>query len=123
MPPDIASILGGPGGPEGIIQAMMQDMLSGPLGPGGPMISAGPGGPDIRTSISIQPFHDDEDDDDHDDGDYSQIPPEILNMMHLTNTISARPQISFGGPGIRIVGGGMPGPFGLPPMMFGGAPR
>jgi len=79
-----------------IMNDMMKDMASGPVGGGGSTvrISGGMGTPTmtIRRTITSIP-HDDDDDDDLEDG----IPPEILELMKMTESMFARPSSPFGG--------------------------
>ena len=106
MPPGII------GPPPGLMQMIMNDMLRDmAAGSGGPpggatiRISGGPipgGTMTVRKTIRTVP---DANDDDHHDDDDDGIPPEILEMMRMTD---------------MMIGGGSP--FG-PMSMFGGPIR
>ena len=94
--------------PDGLMQMIMQDMMktmsSGglPMPPGGGTIRIsspmGGGMMTMRRTI-VQPAHHDDKDDDDD-----HIPPEILELIKMTESMHARPSF-FGPPMIRIGGG------------------
>ena len=88
-------IIRGPGGmpPPGIMQQIMQDMLSRGMPPGGSSTRvriSGTTGPDgqmiIRQEVISGPGGDDDDDDDGPPG----VPPEILQMMRMTEQMHMR---------------------------------
>lgn len=98
MPP---GLMGGP--PPGLMQMIMQDMMSGGMPAGGGTIrisSGGPGGMHMSQTITkrkIVPA--DHDDDEDEDG----IPQEILDMMRMTEMMHGMPgpMSLFGGPRIK----------------------
>lgn len=111
---------GGPLGIEDLMGQMMADMMSGAMMGGAPgggtiRISGGPmgGGMMVRQRISMgpPPILDDKDDDDLDG-----IPPEIMEMMRMTEAMAGGPSM-FGGPRFRIrkSGGEIPADHALVP--------
>jgi hypothetical protein len=92
--PDLPQMFGGGGGGiPSLMQAMMQGMASGPAIriSSGPMGGPGGGGMMVRRVAMPMPLFDDDDDDD--DGG---IPPEILQLIKMTEMMHSRS--SMGGP-------------------------